>query len=40
MLPIYSILLLHLQIAKYKGFLVKIQAFTGFSASIPTHISI
>ena len=28
MLHIYSHLLLHLQIAKYKGFLIKIQIFT------------
>ena len=28
MLHIYSVLLLHLQIAKYKGFLIKIQVFT------------
>ena len=27
MLHIYSVLLLHLQIAKYKGFLIKIQVF-------------
>ena len=33
MLHIYSVLLLHLQIAKYKGFLIKIQIFTGFSAN-------
>ena len=30
MLHIYSVFLLHLQIAKYKGFLIKIQVFTGF----------
>ena len=34
MLHIYSVLLLHLQIAKYKGFLIKIQIFTGFSAKL------
>ena len=34
MLHIYSILLLHLQIVKYNGFLIKIQVFTGFSAKI------
>ena len=34
MLLIYSILLLHLQIAKYKGFLIKIQVFIGFSAKL------
>ena len=28
---IYSVLLLHLQIAKYKGFLIKIKVFIGFS---------
>ena len=32
MLYISSALLLHLQIAKYKGFLIKIQVFKGFSA--------
>ena len=34
MLYIYSVLFLHLQIAKYKGFLIKIQVFTGFSAKL------
>ena len=34
MLLVYSVLLLHLQIAKYKGFLIKIQVFTGFSAKL------
>ena len=32
MVHIYPALLLYLQIAKYKGFLIKIQVFTGFSA--------
>ena len=31
---IYSVLLLHLQIAKYKGDLIKIKVFTGFSAKL------
>ena len=34
MLHISSALLLHLQIAKYKGFLIKTQVFTGFSAEL------
>ena len=34
MLHIYSVLLLHLQIAKYKGFLIKIKVFIGFSAKL------
>ena len=34
MLHIYSVLLLHLQVAKYKVFLIKIQVFTGFSAKL------
>ena len=34
MLHIYSVLLSHLQIAKYKGFLIKIQVFIGFSAKL------
>ena len=34
MLHISSAVLLHLQIAKYKGFLVQIQVFTGFSAKL------
>ena len=36
MLHIYSVLLLHLQIAKYKAFLIKIQVFffSGFSAKL------
>ena len=34
MLHIYSVLLLHLQIVKWKGFLIKIQVFTGFSAKL------
>ena len=34
MLHIYSVLVLHLQIAKYKGFFIKIQFFTGFSAKL------
>ena len=34
MLHFYSVLLSHLQIAKYKGFLIKIQVFTGFSAKL------
>ena len=35
MLHIYSALLLHLQTAKYKGFLIKIQVFfTGFQAKL------
>ena len=34
MLHIYFDLLLHLQIAKYKGFLMKIQVFTGFTAKV------
>ena len=34
MLHIYSVYLLHLQIAKHKGFLIKIQVFTGFSAKL------
>ena len=34
MLHIYSALLLHLQIAKYKGFLIKIKVFIGFSAKL------
>ena len=34
MLHISSALLLHLQIAKYKGFLIKIQVFTDFSAKL------
>ena len=34
MLHIYSILLLHLQTARYKGFLIKIKVFTGFSAKL------
>ena len=33
-LHIYSALLLHLQIAKYKGFLIKIHVFTGCSAKL------
>ena len=31
---IYSIILLHLQIAKYKGFLIKIKVSTGFSTKL------
>ena len=31
---VYSLLLLHLQTAKNKGFLIKIQIFTGFSAKL------
>ena len=34
MLNIYCVLLLHLQIAKYKSFLIKIQVFKGFSAKL------
>ena len=36
MLQLYSALLLHLQTAKYKDFLIKIQVFTGvfFSAKL------
>ena len=34
MLHIYSVLLLHLQIAKCKGFLIKIKVFIGFSAKL------
>ena len=34
MLHIYSVLLLHLQIAKYKGFLIKIKCFIGVSAKL------
>ena len=34
MLHIYSVLFLQLQIAKYKGFPIKIQVFTGFSAKL------
>ena len=35
MLHIYSVLFLHLQIAKYKGFLIKIKFFfIGFSAKL------
>ena len=34
MLHIYSVLLLHLQIAKYKCFLTKIKVFIGFSAKL------
>ena len=34
MLHIYFDLLSHLQIAKYKGFHIKIQVFTGFSAKL------
>ena len=34
MLHISFALLLHLQIAKYKNFLIKIQVFTGFSAKL------
>ena len=34
MLHVYLILLLHLQIAKNKGFLIKRQVFTGFSAKL------
>ena len=34
MLHIYPVLLLHLQIAKYKGFLIKIQVFTGYCSQI------
>ena len=34
MLRIYSILLLHYQIGKYKGFLIKIKVFIGFSAKL------
>ena len=30
MLHFYSVFLLHLQIAKYKGFLIKIKVFIGF----------
>ena len=33
-LYIYYALLLHLQIAKYKGFLIKIKVFTGFLAKL------
>ena len=33
MLYIYSAIFLHLQIAEYKGFLIKIQVFTGFQPS-------
>ena len=33
-LHISSALLLHLQIAKFKGFLIKIQVFTGFLAKL------
>ena len=34
MLHIFSVFLLHLQIAKYIGFPIKIQVFTGFSAKL------
>ena len=35
MLHIYSVIFLHLQIAKYKGFLIKIKFFfIGFSAKL------
>ena len=34
MLHIYSVFLLHLQIAKNKGFLIKIKVFIGFSAKL------
>ena len=34
MLHIYFVLLLHLLIAKYKGFLIKIKDFIGFSAKL------
>ena len=34
MLHIYSVLFLHLQIAKYKGFLIKRKVFIGFSAKL------
>ena len=34
MLHFSSALPLHLQIAKYKGFLIKMQVFTGFSAEL------
>ena len=34
MLHIYSVLLLHLQIAKYNGFLIKIKVFIDFSAKL------
>ena len=34
MLHIYSLLLLHLQIAKYKSFLIKIKVFIEFSAKL------
>ena len=34
MLHIYSVLFLHLQVAKYKVFLIKIQVLTGFSAKL------
>ena len=34
MLHIYFVPLLHLQIAKYKGFLIKIKVFTGFLAKL------
>ena len=34
MLHVYSVLFLHLQIAKYKGFHIKIKVFIGFSAKL------
>ena len=34
MLHIYSLLLLHLQIVKYKGLLIKIKVSIGFSAKL------
>ena len=34
MLHIYSVIFLHLQIAKYEGFLIKIKVFIGFSAKL------
>ena len=34
MLHIYSVFLLHLQIAKYKDFLIKIKVFIGFLAKL------
>ena len=34
MLHVSSVFLMHLQIAKYKSFLIKIQDFTTFSAKL------
>ena len=34
MLHNFSVLLLHSQIDEHKGFLIKIQVFTGFSAKL------